>query len=106
MKGGGALLLSLRLADLFLEHVHLALERALQLVVGRPLDGLLERHESRRRARAQAVARDARLYGAFGPVDGRAATRLRARLLSSVPESVGRKLLRMVFDYDAYAVEV
>jgi 2-polyprenyl-6-methoxyphenol hydroxylase-like FAD-dependent oxidoreductase len=66
----------------------------------------LRAYESRRRTRAEAVARYSRLYGAFGQLEGRAATRLRARLLSSVPESVGRKLLRMVFDYDAYAVEV
>lgn len=66
----------------------------------------LRAYESRRRARAEAVARYSRLYGAFGQLEGRAAARLRARLLSSVPESAGRKLLRMIFDYDAYAVEV
>lgn len=66
----------------------------------------LRAYESRRRTRAEAVARYSRLYGAFGQLDGHAATRLRARLLSSVPESVGRKLLRTVFDYDAYAVEI
>lgn len=66
----------------------------------------LRAYESRRRTRAEAVARYSRLYGAFGQLEGRAATRLRARLLSSVPESVGRRLLRMIFDYDAYAVEV
>ncbi|MCA1618066.1 MAG: FAD-dependent monooxygenase [Acidobacteria bacterium] len=66
----------------------------------------LRAYESRRRARADAVARYSRLYGAVGQWEGGAATRLRARLLASVPEAVGRKLLRMVFDYDAYAVEV
>ncbi|MBV8859810.1 MAG: FAD-dependent monooxygenase [Acidobacteria bacterium] len=63
-------------------------------------------YESRRRERAAAVASYSRRYGAFGQWRSRAATRLRARLLSSVPESVGRRLLSLVFDYDACAVEV
>ncbi|HEX8283595.1 MAG TPA: FAD-dependent monooxygenase [Pyrinomonadaceae bacterium] len=66
----------------------------------------LRAYESRRRVRAGAVARYSRLYGAFGQWESRAATRLRARLLSSVPEAMGRRLLRIIFDYDAYAVEV
>jgi 2-polyprenyl-6-methoxyphenol hydroxylase-like FAD-dependent oxidoreductase len=66
----------------------------------------LREYESRRRARAERVARYSRLYGAFGQLEGRAASRLRARLLSSVPESLGRRLLSLVFDYDAYGVEV
>lgn len=66
----------------------------------------LRAYESRRRARADAVARYSRLYGAVGQWESRAATRLRARLLSSVPEKFGRKLLSLIFDYDAYAVEV
>jgi 2-polyprenyl-6-methoxyphenol hydroxylase-like FAD-dependent oxidoreductase len=63
-------------------------------------------YESRRRARAERVADYSRRYGAFGQLDGRAAARLRARLLSSVPESAGRRLLSLVFDYDAYRVGV
>jgi 2-polyprenyl-6-methoxyphenol hydroxylase-like FAD-dependent oxidoreductase len=63
-------------------------------------------YESRRRARAAAVVRYSRRYGAFGQWHSRAATRLRARLLSSVPGPVGRRLLSLVFDYDAYAVRV
>jgi 2-polyprenyl-6-methoxyphenol hydroxylase-like FAD-dependent oxidoreductase len=66
----------------------------------------LRAYESRRRARAERVARFSRLYGAVGQLEGRAATRLRARLLSSVPESVGRRLLSLIFDYDAYEVGV
>ena len=66
----------------------------------------LRAYESRRRARAERIARYSRLYGAVGQWESRAATRLRARMLSSVPESVGRKLLSFVFDYDAYGVEV
>ncbi len=62
-------------------------------------------YESRRRARAERIALYSRLYGAFGQSDGRAATALRARLLSSVPEALGRRLLSFVFDHDAYAAE-
>jgi 2-polyprenyl-6-methoxyphenol hydroxylase-like FAD-dependent oxidoreductase len=63
-------------------------------------------YESRRRARAARIALDSRLYGLFGQWHSRAATRLRAGLLSSVPEPVGRRLLSLVFDYDAYEVRV
>jgi 2-polyprenyl-6-methoxyphenol hydroxylase-like FAD-dependent oxidoreductase len=66
----------------------------------------LRAYESRRRARADRIVRYSRLYGAAGQLDARAASRLRARLLSSVPEAVGRRLLSLVFDYDAYSVEV
>jgi 2-polyprenyl-6-methoxyphenol hydroxylase-like FAD-dependent oxidoreductase len=63
-------------------------------------------YESRRRTRAGRVARYSRLYGAVGQLEGRAATRLRARLLSSIPEELGRRLLSLVFDYDAYGGNV
>ena len=63
-------------------------------------------YESLRRRRAERVARYSRLYGAVGQLESRAATALRARLLSSVPEALGRRLLSLVFDYDAYAVNV
>jgi 2-polyprenyl-6-methoxyphenol hydroxylase-like FAD-dependent oxidoreductase len=63
-------------------------------------------YESLRRRRAERVARYSRFYGAVGQSEGRAATVLRARLLSSVPEALGRRLLSLVFDYDAYAVNV
>lgn len=63
-------------------------------------------YESRRRARAAGVVSYSRRYGAFGQWQSGAATRLRASLLSSVPESVGRRLLARVFDYDAYEVGV
>ena len=71
----------------------------------KPLEAL-RAYESHRRARAERVARYSRLYGAVGQWQGRAAARLRARLLSSVPKSLGRRVLGLVFDYDAYAEEV
>lgn len=63
-------------------------------------------YEAHRRTRTARVARYSLLYGAVGQWQSPAAVRLRARLLSSVPESVGRRLLRLIFDYDAYAEEV
>lgn len=66
----------------------------------------LRAYESRRRTRAARIASYSRRYGAFGQWQSRPATRLRAGLLSSVPEPVGRRILALVFDYDAYGVEV
>lgn len=66
----------------------------------------LRAYESHRRKRASRVARYSLLYGAVGQWQSPAAVLLRARLLSSVPEPLGRRLLRLVFDYDAYAAEV
>jgi 2-polyprenyl-6-methoxyphenol hydroxylase-like FAD-dependent oxidoreductase len=66
----------------------------------------LRAYESRRRARAARVASYSRRYGAVGQWQSAAAVRLRAGALSSVPESVGRRLLSLIFDYDAYQVEV
>lgn len=66
----------------------------------------LRAYESARRARAARVASYSRLYGVFGQWQSPAATRLRARLLSYVPESAGRRLLSSLFDYDAYEVEI
>jgi len=66
----------------------------------------LRAYEARRRARTARVTRYSLRYGAVGQWQSSAAVRLRAALLSSVPESLGRRLLRLVFDYDAYAAEV
>ena len=66
----------------------------------------LRAYESHRRARTARVAAYSRRYGAVGQLDGALAVRLRGALMSSVPESVGRRLLRLVFDYDAFGVEV
>jgi 2-polyprenyl-6-methoxyphenol hydroxylase-like FAD-dependent oxidoreductase len=66
----------------------------------------LRAYESRRRTRAARIASYSRLYGMVGQWHGGAATRLRAGLLSTVPESLGTRLLALIFDYDAYAVAV
>jgi 2-polyprenyl-6-methoxyphenol hydroxylase-like FAD-dependent oxidoreductase len=72
----------------------------------RDVSRALRAYESRRRPRAARVASYSRRYGEVGQWQSGAATRLRAGLLSSVPESIGRRLLSLIFDYDAYAVEV
>lgn len=66
----------------------------------------LRAYERVRRTRAARVASYSRRYGVFGQWQSHAATRMRARLLSNVPESLGRRLLSSLFDYDAYEVEV
>jgi 2-polyprenyl-6-methoxyphenol hydroxylase-like FAD-dependent oxidoreductase len=66
----------------------------------------LRAYEAHRRTRTARVTRYSLRYGAVGQWQNPTAVRLRARLLSSVPESLGRRLLRLIFDYDAYAAEV
>lgn len=66
----------------------------------------LRAYETHRRARTARLAAYSRLYGAVGQWQSASAVRLRRRLLSTVPESVGRRLLRFIFDYDAHAAEV
>ncbi|MDT5156108.1 MAG: hypothetical protein QOH51_465 [Acidobacteriota bacterium] len=63
-------------------------------------------YESHRRTRTARLASYSRRYGVVGQWQSHFATRLRGRLLSSVPESLGRRLLSLIFDYDAYEVEV
>jgi 2-polyprenyl-6-methoxyphenol hydroxylase-like FAD-dependent oxidoreductase len=66
----------------------------------------LRAYESHRRARASRVVGYSLRYGAIGQWQGAAAVRLRAALLSNIPESLLRKLLGLIFDYDAYEVEI
>jgi 2-polyprenyl-6-methoxyphenol hydroxylase-like FAD-dependent oxidoreductase len=66
----------------------------------------LRAYEAHRRTRTSRVARYSLRYGAVGQWQSPSAVALRARLLSSVPESLGRRLLRLIFDYDAGAVEI
>ena len=66
----------------------------------------LRTYAARRRARTARVTLYSRRYGAVGQWQSPWAVRLRAGLLSSVPESAGRRLLGLIFDYDAYEEEV
>ena len=66
----------------------------------------LRAYESHRRARASRVVGYSLRYGAVGQWQSPAAVRLRGGLLSNIPESLLRKLLGLIFDYDAYEAEV
>jgi 2-polyprenyl-6-methoxyphenol hydroxylase-like FAD-dependent oxidoreductase len=69
-------------------------------------DRALRAYEAHRRVRTSRVSRYSLRYGAVGQWQSPASVRLRARLLSSVPESLGRRLLALIFDYNAYATEI
>ncbi|MGB8510384.1 MAG: FAD-dependent monooxygenase [Pyrinomonadaceae bacterium] len=64
----------------------------------------LRSYEAHRRTRTATVSSYSRRYGAVGQWSSPRAVRLRGAMLSSIPASVGRKLLRLIFDYDADAV--
>jgi 2-polyprenyl-6-methoxyphenol hydroxylase-like FAD-dependent oxidoreductase len=66
----------------------------------------LRRYEDLRRGRTSRIARYSSLYGKIGQWESEAAVRSRNLVLAAVPQSIGKRLLRLVFDYDAYKVEV
>ncbi|MCA1591271.1 MAG: FAD-dependent monooxygenase [Acidobacteria bacterium] len=66
----------------------------------------LRSYEAHRRARTATVSRYSLRYGAVGQWQTSRALRLRSALLSTIPASVGRRLLRLVFDYDAYSINL
>jgi 2-polyprenyl-6-methoxyphenol hydroxylase-like FAD-dependent oxidoreductase len=68
--------------------------------------GALRAYESHRRARASRVVGYSLRYGAIGQWQSPAAVRLRAGLLSAFPKPLLRRLLGLIFDYDAYAAEI
>ncbi|MBC7931328.1 MAG: FAD-dependent monooxygenase [Rubrivivax sp.] len=66
----------------------------------------LRAYESHRHARASRVVGYSLRYGAIGQWQRASAVRLRGTLLSTFPEPLLRKLLGLIFDYDAYEVEI
>jgi 2-polyprenyl-6-methoxyphenol hydroxylase-like FAD-dependent oxidoreductase len=66
----------------------------------------LRRYEELRRNRTKDVTRYSRLYGAIGQWQNIFARGLRKSVLSLVPESVARRLMQIVFDYDAGEVRI
>ncbi|MDT5294366.1 MAG: hypothetical protein QOJ76_1246 [Acidobacteriota bacterium] len=66
----------------------------------------LRAYEAHRRERTARLATYSGRYGAVGQWQSAFATRLRRRALSALPESLGRRLLALIFDYDAYAAEI
>ncbi|HSQ24895.1 MAG TPA: FAD-dependent monooxygenase [Pyrinomonadaceae bacterium] len=66
----------------------------------------LRKFEVLRFARTATVTRCSRMYGVVGQWDDRWAVRLRRMTLSTVPDVLTQRLLRWLFDYDAYAVSI
>ena len=66
----------------------------------------LRRYEELRRGRTKAITRYSRLYGAIGQWQNILARALRKSALSLVPENVARRLMQIVFDYDACEVRI
>jgi 2-polyprenyl-6-methoxyphenol hydroxylase-like FAD-dependent oxidoreductase len=66
----------------------------------------LRRFEALRYARATAISRYSRIYGAVGQAENGLAVWLRGLLLSAFPKRFTEPLFRRVFDYDAYAVRL
>lgn len=60
-------------------------------------------YERLRSARTRAVTRYSLRYGILGQWESRPATWMRGKLFSMIPELLGQKLLRLLFDYDAIA---
>jgi 2-polyprenyl-6-methoxyphenol hydroxylase-like FAD-dependent oxidoreductase len=66
----------------------------------------LRTYEQLRYERTAAVTGCSRLYGMVGQWENALVTRLRSHVLSLTPEFLLRRLMRIIFDYDAYEVRV
>jgi 2-polyprenyl-6-methoxyphenol hydroxylase-like FAD-dependent oxidoreductase len=69
-------------------------------------DRALRRYEELRRSRTKAVTRYSRLYGAIGQWQNMFARGFRKSALSLAPETVARRLMQIVFDYDACEIRI
>jgi 2-polyprenyl-6-methoxyphenol hydroxylase-like FAD-dependent oxidoreductase len=66
----------------------------------------LRTYEALRYARTAAITRYSLRYGAIGQWGNSSAARLRNALLSLIPETLGQRSLKLIFDYDAYGVNM
>lgn len=66
----------------------------------------LRAYERLRYVRTRTVSDYSRVYGSVGQWEKPWATRLRGAALSLVPPMITRRLLQLIFDYDAYAVGI
>jgi 2-polyprenyl-6-methoxyphenol hydroxylase-like FAD-dependent oxidoreductase len=66
----------------------------------------LRKFEALRFARTANVRRYSRIYGVVGQWESGWAVQLRRRALSLVPAALTQRLLRSLFDYDAYALSI
>ena len=80
------------------------LARCLERCV-RPGEGL-RIYERIRSSRTAALARYSRLYGTIGQWENGTAVFLRRNLISLLPEYLMQRALRLIFEYDAYAVAI
>jgi len=70
------------------------------------LSSARRRFEALRFTRTVTVARFSRMYGVVGQWENQLAVRLRSTILRTVPTQVVQRLLRWIFDYDAYGVTI
>jgi 2-polyprenyl-6-methoxyphenol hydroxylase-like FAD-dependent oxidoreductase len=63
-------------------------------------------YEKCRYSRTALVADCSRLYGSIGQWESRPASWARGAMLSIVPQTVTRQLLKLIFDYDAFTVRI
>jgi 2-polyprenyl-6-methoxyphenol hydroxylase-like FAD-dependent oxidoreductase len=66
----------------------------------------LRTYEQLRYERTASVTGFSRLYGMVGQWENALATRLRSQVLSLTPEFLLRRLMRIIFDYDANTVRI
>jgi 2-polyprenyl-6-methoxyphenol hydroxylase-like FAD-dependent oxidoreductase len=66
----------------------------------------LRRYEALRYRRTRAVTGYSRFYGDVGQWEIPWVTGLRNTALSLVPQALARRMLRIIFDYDAYQVKI
>ncbi len=70
------------------------------------VNAALRNYEAHRRARTSRVCAYSSRYGHVGQWQGASLVRVRRELLSKIPARTGRRLLRLIFDYDAYGVSL
>jgi len=66
----------------------------------------LRTYERLRHARTALITNYSRRYGRIGQWQTASSTRLRSLLLSLMPQALLQHALRLIFDYDAYAVDI
>jgi 2-polyprenyl-6-methoxyphenol hydroxylase-like FAD-dependent oxidoreductase len=71
-----------------------------------PVEEGLRAYEMLRYPRTRAVSRYSRLYGSVGQWESAWTTRVRRTALSLIPQTITRRLLQWIFDYDAYGVSI
>ena len=66
----------------------------------------LRTYERLRSSRTATLASYSRLYGHVGQWENPLGAIPRSLLISAVPEGLMQRLLKLIFDYDAYAVRI